>query len=135
MNKLFLSPKALGFESLFDRLEAFQKEQSSYPPFDVTKKDDKYFITFAVAGLTKEDIKIELENGFLSVSHNAGEEVIGEEVLHKGIAKRSFIQRFTLSEGIVINDAKLSNGLLVIELQRIIPEDKKPKLIEITQED
>ena len=129
--------RVLGFEPLFDRLQRLSEStdrSSNYPPYNIRKDGNYFSIEIAVAGLTKEDIDVELANGVLSVSHDGPKtEVLNgsDEVVYQGIAQRAFKQQFTLSEDVFVQGAELINGLLTINLEKIIPEEKKSKKIEI----
>ena len=134
----FFSTRVLGFEPLFDRLQRLSESNersSSYPPYNISKDGNLFAIEIAVAGLSKEDIQIELANGVLSVSYDGpkSELINGEDkVVYQGIAQRAFKQQFTLSEDVVVQDAELINGLLTINLEKIIPDEKKPRMIKIS---
>ena len=129
--------RVLGFEPLFDRLQRLSEStdrSSNYPPYNIRKDGNYFSIEIAVAGLTKEDIDVELANGVLSVSYDGPKtEVLNgpDEVVYQGIAQRAFKQQFTLSEDVFVQGAELINGLLTINLEKIIPEEKKSKKIEI----
>jgi len=133
----FFSTRVLGFEPLFDRLQRLSESNdrsSSYPPYNISKDGNSFAIEIAVAGLTKDDIQIELADGILSVSYDGpNTEVINGEnkVVYQGIAQRAFKQQFTLSEDVVVQGAELINGLLTVSLEKIIPDEKKPRMIEI----
>ena len=129
----------IGFDRTFNRLESnllggnqnYQR-QDNYPPYNIKKVDDfNYIIELAVAAFGKKDIDVKLADGTLSIKSNKDEDAEAEEMLHKGISTRNFERRFTLSDDIVIQSAKLKDGLLSIELEQIVPEDKKPRTIEI----
>ena len=129
--------RVLGFEPLFDRLQRLSEStdrSSNYPPSNIRQDGNYFSIEIAVAGLTKEDIDVELANGVLSVSYDGPKtEVLNgsDEVVYQGIAQRAFKQQFTLSEDVFVQGAELINGLLTINLEKIIPEEKKSKKIEI----
>ena len=133
----FFSTRVLGFEPLFDRLQRLSESNdrsSSYPPYNISKDGNFFAIEIAVAGLSKDDIEIELSDGVLSVSYDGPKsEVINGEnkVVYQGIAQRAFKQQFTLSEDVVVQGAELINGLLTVNLEKIIPDEKKPRTIEI----
>ena len=134
----FFTTRVLGFEPLFDRLQRLSESNersSSYPPYNISKDGNLFAIEIAVAGLSNEDIQIELANGVLSVSYDGpkSELINGEDkVVYQGIAQRAFKQQFTLSEDVVVQDAELINGLLTINLEKIIPDEKKPRMIKIS---
>ena len=129
--------RVLGFEPLFDRLQRLSEStdrSSNYPPYNIRKDGNFFSIEIAVAGLTKEDIDVELTNGVLSISYDGPKtEVVNgaNEVVYQGIAQRAFKQQFTLAEDVVVQGAELVNGLLTVNLEKIIPEEKKPRVIEI----
>ena len=133
----FFTTRVLGFEPLFDRFQRLSESNdhsSNYPPYNITK-DGKFFaIEIAVAGLSKNDIQIKLADGVLTVSYDGPKtEVVNGEnkVVYQGIAQRAFKQQFTLSEDVVVQGAELVNGLLTVNLEKIIPDEKKPRMIEI----
>jgi molecular chaperone IbpA len=129
---LFNDPFFIGFNRELSRLNtAHQTNSQSYPPYDLLKLDeDTYRLSLAIAGFTKDDLKISIDNGTLVIK---GEivEVIDAEVVHKGIAGRKFVRSFALGEYMEVTGAEMKDGMLHINVDRIIPEDKKPKTIEI----
>jgi len=117
----------IGFDSMFDRLEKLQTQQQSYPPHNVIKHgDDKYEIAIAVAGFSEKDLIVEQEENVLTI---ASKDVDGEEkeYLHRGIATRKFKKTFTLGEYVEVESVDLVNGILSVNLLKVIPEEKKPK--------
>ena len=134
-----LRPFSVGFDSIFEEfdrmLESSERYNSNYPPYNIHKIDDiNYKIEVALAGYSKDDIELELKENTLTVRNQAKEKVInnnGNGVIHKGISTRQFERSFTISEDIKVKSAELKNGLLNIDLERIIPEDKKSRLIDI----
>ena len=129
-----LTPYAVGFDRVFDRLVDYSNNNmasTGFPPYNIKKVGDYgYEIAMALAGFGKEDIEVEVANGILtirSVKENSDE----PEVLHRGISYRKFNRRFTLADDIVVTGAKLENGLLLIGLEQVVPEEMKPKLIDI----
>ena len=133
----FFTTRVLGFEPLFDRLQRLSESNdrsSSYPPYNISKDGNLFAIEIAVAGLSKDDIQIELAEGVLSVSYDGPKtEVVNgnNQVVYQGIAQRAFKQQFTLAEHVQVKGAELTNGMLTIELEKILPEEKKPKTIDI----
>ena len=125
----------VGFDSMFDRLfgDGHRTETaSSFPPYNIRKdEEDLYTIEMAVAGFAKEDLEAELKDGVLTVRSKPDQEK--GEYLHRGIAKRAFSRSFTLSDDVVIRRADLVNGMLTINLEKIVPEEKKARMIEIGQ--
>ena len=122
----------IGFDKIFDSLlEVSKLNTSNFPPYNIRKvKDGKYEIELALAGFTKDDIKIELKEGTLSVSAKK-EEKDSENLVHQGIASRSVLRKFSLSEYMEIKDADFKDGILKIKCFENIPEEKKPKVIKI----
>jgi molecular chaperone IbpA len=129
---LFNDPFFIGFNRELSRLNNAHKVNSqSYPPYDLIKLDeDTYRLSIAVAGFTKEDIDVSVDNGTLIIK---GEivEVTDAEVVHKGIASRKFTRSFALGEYMEVTGADMKDGMLHINVDRIIPEEKKPKSIQI----
>ena len=126
---------SIGFDSMFDRLfgdfPTASTTQQGYPPYNIRKDGDtKYFIEMAVAGLSEEDLEVELKEGLLSVRSKQSTEDESTYV-HRGIAKRTFERSWTLSDDIVVKGCNLTNGMLTVELEKIIPEEKKARLIPI----
>jgi molecular chaperone IbpA len=129
---LFNDPFFIGFNRELSRLNTAHKTNShTYPPYDLLKLDeDTYRISLAIAGFSREDINVSVENGTLIIK---GEivEVTDAEVVHKGIAGRRFVRSFALGEYMEVTGAEMKDGMLHINVDRIVPEDKKPKSIEI----
>jgi molecular chaperone IbpA len=113
---------------------------SGYPPFNLKKTDDNvYVIEMAVAGFGKQDIELTLEENKLKIAGSTTVDTlindgVNVDYLHKGISDRPFTRTFTLADNVVVNNAKMVNGLLKIWLEHVIPEDKKPKKIDIEEE-
>jgi len=129
---LFNDPFFIGFNRDLGRLNSAHKTNTtSYPPYDLLKLDeDAYQISLAVAGFSKEDIDMSVENGTLIIK-GAIIEVTDAEVIHKGIASRKFVRSFALGEYMEVTSAELKDGMLHINVVRIVPEEKKPKSIKI----
>lgn len=127
---------AIGYTSTFDtlrQLSAAAKTQS-YPPYNITKFDGgKFMVQIALAGFRKEDINITLEERTLTVSSEVEDNDNPKygEVLHHGIAQRNFKQTFALAEYVEVDSARMEDGVLTIDLVTNIPDEKKPKVIEI----
>ena len=127
---------SVGFDSMFDRWEsAFSVEgnRSSYPPYNIRREgDEKYFIELAIAGFNEDDLEVSLQNQVLNIrSKKESDQEPEDNYVHRGIAKRQFEREFTLSDDIVVKGCDLTNGMLTIELERIIPEEKRARLIPI----
>ena len=128
-----LTPFSVGYDSIFNRLNDAieQGQRSSYPPYNIRKKSEYlYEIELAVAGFGQKDINIELADGIITVK-SIKENSSDEEILHRGISYRKFEKRFSIADDIQVKGAKLENGLLTIDLERIVPEEKKPRTIAI----
>ena len=123
----------VGFDNLFNELETISTQKhNSFPAHDILRiTEDEYEITLALSGFNKKDLSIDVHDGVLSIKGNGGSEVQDDKVqyLYRGIAKRSFEQKFRLEQYVDVKDAKLSNGLLTISLVREIPEERKPRQI------
>ena len=135
-----LRPFSVGFDSVFDEFDRMLESSefnSNYPPYNIKRlNDNNYKIEVALAGFDKKDIEVELKEKTLTIRNKVKKETIDEDgngVIHKGISTRQFQRSFTISEDIKVKDGELKNGLLSIDLERIIPENKKPHLIEINQ--
>ena len=129
---------SVGFDSIFERLFDMDKStrESGYPPYNIRKENEfQYSIEVALAGFSKEDIEVEVTDGTLTIrSHPEDRTAVDkadESFVHKGIAKRSFQRTFTLSDDIIVKGADLKDGMLIIDLERVIPDEKKPRLIPI----
>ena len=128
-----LTPYAVGYDKLFDNLSRYVDNNVSstgFPPYNIRKEGDyHYVIEMALAGFSKEDIEVEVADGTLSVRSDKNDDAADN--LYRGISFRKFNRKFTLSDDIVVNDAALDNGMLTINLERVVPEEKKPRLIEV----
>jgi molecular chaperone IbpA len=132
-----LTPYAVGFDRMFDNLNRYvdnnQQVHGGFPPYNIRKEGDyNYAIEMALAGFGKKDIEIEVKDGTLAVrSTKENETDTDDNQLYRGISFRKFDRKFTLSEDIVVQEASLENGMLTINLERIVPEEKKSRLIEV----
>ena len=135
-----LRPLSIGFDDMFDQFESMLGNgsiglQTNYPPYNIRKAGkDKYAIEVAVAGFNKDDVEVEYEDNLLTVKTKdvkRTEEKEGDEVIHRGISQRSFARSFTIADDVKVNGAELKDGLLTISCEKIIPEIKKKRLIEI----
>ena len=139
MTTLDFSPlfrSTVGFDRLFPFFEdALRRDAADvgYPPYNIEKTgEDSYRITMAVAGLAKEDLNIEARANTLAVSAKRREEEVDNTYLHRGIAGRGFTRQFRLADHVKVAGADLENGLLHIDLVRELPEEMKPRQIEIS---
>ena len=135
-----LRPFSIGFDDMFDQFENMLGNggltmQSNYPPYNIRKTGkDNYSIEVALAGFNKNDVEVEFEDNLLTVRTkqiSKSENNSDGEILHKGISQRQFARSFTIADDVKVNDAQLKDGLLTIPCERIVPEHKKKKLIEI----
>ena len=129
-----LRPFSVGFDDLFDHFnnQLEIKQTSSYPPYNINRIDDlNYQIEMALAGFSKNDIDIKYADNQLTIKSVDGEDKKEKETLHRGISKRKFSRTFTLAEDMKVNGAELKDGMLLIELEKIVPEEKKPRTIDI----
>tara|TARA_B100001248_G_scaffold259996_1_gene247192 strand:- start:438 stop:863 length:426 start_codon:yes stop_codon:yes gene_type:complete len=131
-----LRPFSVGFDDLFDHfnntLEYSVKQQTSYPPYNINKVDElNYQIEMALAGFNKKDIEIKSADSQLTIKSVENDDKDEKETLHRGISKRKFSRTFTLADDIKVNGAELKDGMLLIDLEKIVPEEKKPRTIDI----
>ena len=130
-----LTPYAVGFDRVFDQLNAYVANNATstgFPPYNIHKGGDYNFaIEMALAGFSKDDIEIEIAEGLLTV-RSVKENDENDSNIYRGISYRKFNRKFTLADDIVVNDASLENGMLKINLERIVPEAKKRRLVAIT---
>lgn len=137
MNRFDFSPyrrSTVGFDRLFDLLEGQARLNigDNYPPFNIERRgQDSYRITLAVAGFRPEDIDITAQQNLLVIKGRKQDEASEGEFLHVGIANRGFERRFELADYVRVQDAKLADGLLAIDLLREVPEAMKPKKIAV----
>jgi len=129
---------SVGFDSMFDRWESVfdfnTANNTKYPPYNIRREgDEKYFIELAIAGLNEDDLEVSLQNQVLNIRSKKEASGSDENInyVHRGIAKRQFEKEFTLSDDIVVKGCDLTNGMLTIELEKIIPEEKRARLIPI----
>ena len=130
-----ISPFAVGFDRTFDTLELLassKANETNYPPYNIRKvSEDHYAIELAIAGFEEKDVDIELVEETLTIKGNRPKEA-SDGILHQGLATRDFIKKFVLSDDMVIKGAALSNGMLYIGVERVIPDEKKPRKIKLT---
>ena len=134
-----LRPVTVGFDDIFEDFGKMFDEnilrgsyKQSYPPYDIVKvTDNKYNIQIALAGYSKKDIEVKVEENALSVKSIRESSEEKQEVIHQGISKRYFERQFTIADDVEVLGAELKDGLLTVSLERIIPEHKKAKTITI----
>ena len=131
----------IGFDRLADMLDSVAQYDSgvSYPPYNIERTDENHYrISLAVAGFAEKDLTVEVKEGVLSVTGKREAEKESAEprhFLYQGIAGRTFERRFQLAENVEVRGAQLENGLLHVDLERIVPEEKKPRRIVIGKQE
>ena len=121
----------VGFDHLFDMLDQVADAGNGYPPYNIERSDETHYrISVAVAGFAEKDLNVEVRDGVLTVTGKR-EDAEKPSYLYQGIAGRTFERRFQLAEHVEVQAAKLENGLLHVDLERIVPEEKKPRRIAI----
>ena len=138
-----LRPLTIGFDDGFDHFESLLDDdfgipasRNNYPPYDIRKVDEnRYNIEAALAGFNKKDIEVIAKDNTLTIKtkkeKTSNKENGNGEILHQGISKRYFERSFTIADDVKVLGAELKDGLLIVSLERIIPEEKKEKVIEI----
>jgi molecular chaperone IbpA len=126
----------VGFDRLFDTLDQVSQHDASqsYPPYNIERSDESHYrVSIAVAGFAEKDLNVEVRDGLLTVTGKREETDKGQNkgLLYQGIAGRAFERRFQLADHVEVRAAKLENGLLHIDLEQIVPEEKKPRRIAI----
>ena len=129
-----LTPYTVGYDRIFDNLARYVDNNATstgFPPYNIRKDgENNYVIEMALAGFGKKDIEVEVADGTLSI-RSVKENVDDDSNLYRGIAYRKFERKFTIADDVMVNDAKLENGMLNIALERVIPDEKKPRLITV----
>ena len=122
---------AIGFDNMFDRFDSLSRVNSGFPHYNIKKiKEGEYTIQMALAGYKKDEVKVEVKDGVLSIEGSSKDEDV--DFVHQGIAKRSFRRQFQLADYVECDGAKLEDGILNIALKHNPPEEKKPKQIKIS---
>jgi|TARA_R110000824_G_scaffold86954_1_gene214745 molecular chaperone IbpA len=139
MFTLLNSPFFVGFDRIHDRLHEFNdsiaKNLPTYPPYNIRKVGDQYIVEMAVAGFSESDIDIQVEGDILKIVGSITDSKDNSPYLHKGIANRGFTRTFNLAETIEVKDASLINGMLKVFLEDIIPDNKKPRKVNINNKE
>ena len=129
-----LTPYTVGYDRIFDNLARYVDNNvtsTGFPPYNIRKDGEtNYVIEMALAGFGKKDIEVEVADGTLSI-RSVKENVDDDSNLYRGIAYRNFERKFTIADDVMVNDAKLEDGMLNIALERVIPDEKKPRLITV----
>lgn len=134
-----LNRALIGFDRMFDEMEAryVNSSPTNYPPYNVIRESDNlYTIEVAVAGFKKDEIKVTIEDGTLSIEANKESEYEDESTttyLHRGLASRAFTRLFNLAEHIKVKGAEIQDGILTVKLEREVPEELKPKIIDVIE--
>ena len=136
-----LRPLSVGFDDVFNHFESmfdedFRLPTVNYPPYNIVKTGtNKYDIEVALAGFNKKDIDVNVENGVLTIESKTDEKSGSKDedgnTIYKGISKRYFKRSFTIADDVEVKGAELKDGLLKVSMEKIIPESKKLKTIEI----
>jgi len=129
-----LTPYAVGYDRIFDHLSRYVDNNATstgFPPYNIRKEGDyNYTIEMALAGFGKKDIEVEVAEGTLSV-RSMKENDEDDSTVYRGISRRRFDRKFTVADDVVVNGASLENGMLTINLERVVPEEKKPRIITV----
>ena len=129
-----LTPYAVGFDRVFDTLNRYvdnNVNSTGFPPYNIRKEGEySYVIEMALAGFGKEDIQVEVVESTLSI-RSVKENPEDDATQYRGISYRRFERKFTLADDLVVNSANLENGMLYIDIERVVPEEKKPRLIAV----
>jgi|TARA_E500000318_G_C3451221_1_gene168877 molecular chaperone IbpA len=130
-------PMFVGLDRVYDQMlkhsEELGKTVPNFPPYNIRKVDEnKYTVEIAVAGFSKSDIEIEIDGDTLKITGSSKDDA--DNLLYKGIANRGFTRTFNLADTIEVQDASLVNGMLKVFLENIIPENKKPRKMDIKEE-
>lgn len=140
LTSLDLTPfyrQAIGIDSLFDRLmhniDLASSNANNYPPYNIVKtNEDSYEIQIAVAGFAEGEVEINFHEGQLVITGEKNTDDSETQYLHRGISARKFIRTFQLSDYVEVREAGMKDGILTVSLQRIVPEEMKPKRIAIS---
>ena len=127
-----LSPFTIGFDNMFEQLSRVRQiPQTNYPPYNIRKgkSEDTFLIELAVAGFSEDDLTISVKENNLTVVGDISDK--DSEFVHHGISQRKFSRNFVLAEDVVVKGSELLNGILTIYAERIVPEEKKARTIEI----
>lgn len=134
-----LNRALVGFDRMFDTFETRFANQlnSNYPPYNVVKTDDDHYsVEIAVAGFKRSEITVEVEQEQLTIKGERSKDAAADETvhyLHRGLSARGFVRQFALAEHMVVKGATIQDGILKVNLERVIPEEKKPRLIDIVE--
>ena len=130
-----LRPFSVGFDSIFDHfdnhLEYTRSQNQTYPPYNINRIDElNYQIEIALAGFSRKDIDVQYADNQLTIKSVESDKE-EKDTIHRGISKRHFTRKFTIADDVQVNGAKMEDGMLLIDLKKIVPEEKKPRTIKI----
>ena len=137
-----LRPVTVGFDNVFDHFERmfnddfFNVPTVNYPPYNIVKTGaNEYNVEVALAGFSRDDVSVEFAEGILTIKSKdktvSDKQDADGDIIHKGISKRYFSKSFTVADDVEIKGAELKDGLLTVSMERIVPENKKARVIEI----
>ena len=131
-----LAPHFVGFDSLFDRLNEHYSlhTTTNFPPYNIRKlEENKWQVEVALAGYDKKDIEVKTIEGNLVVATvDKEKDSEDSELVHRGISQRKFSRTWSMADDAVVNEAKMEAGMLYVKIERVVPDEKKPKLIKIS---
>ncbi len=126
-------PFFIGFDRMIERMRVPPTGQSAYPPYNIIKVSENEFeLQLAIAGFTYDDLDIQIKECILTIEGNK-ESSDETNYIHRGISGRAFTRSFTLADSVVVNGADLVDGILSVNLENVIPEEKKPRKVEINR--
>jgi len=132
-----LNRALVGFDRLFNTFETRFANQltSNYPPHNIARKDEHhYYIEIAVSGFMKNEISVEVEGDVITVKGERKREEDSEvQYLHRGLSARDFVRSFQMAEHMIVKGAAIQDGILRIDMEFVVPEDKKPRVIDIVE--
>ena len=126
------SPFTIGFNSIFNELDRVRSlPTTNYPPYNIRKGagEDTYLIELAVAGFSEEDVNVSVKENNLTITGELGDKDNG--FVHQGISQRRFSRNFVLADDVLVRGADLSNGILTVYAERVVPDEKKARIVEI----
>lgn len=130
-----LTPYAVGYDRVFDTLKRYVDNNATstgFPPYNIRKEGDyNYVIEMALAGFSKDDLELEVADGVLTIRSVKDTTDDDTSNIYRGISFRKFVRKFTIADDIIINGANMQNGMLSVDLERVVPEEKKPRIIEV----
>lgn len=131
-----LNRALIGFDRMFDAYESRLHNSTGYPPYNIVRiEENKYLIEMAVAGFRKDEIAVEIEQNQLTIKGQSDtlNENQTRDYIYRGLSSRDFVRTFPLAEHIVVKEARMENGVLTVELERVIPEALKARVVDIVE--